>query len=151
MTKKQKNFIVRTITGVLFVVIMVAGFLRPLAMIYLFALITGMTTWEYAALMNASRRVHVNQFITTVASVYFFLAVAGCCTGITQPVVFVPYLITVMYLIIAELFAQQPNPINNWAYTALSQMYIALPLSMLNALAFTTTQEGEVRSTTCCR
>ena len=49
-----------------------------------------------------------------------------------------------MYLIIAELFAQQPNPINNWAYTALSQMYIALPMSMLNALAFTTTQEGEV-------
>ena len=144
MTKKQKNFIVRTITGVLFVVIMVAGFLRPLAMIFLFALITGMTTWEYATLMNASRRVQVNQFITTVASVYFFLAVAGCCTGITQPVVFIPYLITVMYLIIAELFAQQPNPINNWAYTALSQMYIALPMSMINALAFTTTQEGEV-------
>ena len=42
MTEKQKNLITRTITGVLFVAIMVCGFLRPEAMIFLFALITGM-------------------------------------------------------------------------------------------------------------
>ena len=35
MTDKQKNFIVRTITGTLFVAIMVAGFLNPKAMVFL--------------------------------------------------------------------------------------------------------------------
>jgi phosphatidate cytidylyltransferase len=144
MTKKMKNFIVRTVTGVLFVVVMVAGFLRPMAMIFLFALITGLTVWEFAGLVNASRRVQVNQFISTVAGVYFFLAVAGFCTGMTQVTVFIPYLITIIYLIVAELFTKAQNPINNWAYTALSQMYIALPFSMINALAFTTAEGGEL-------
>ena len=41
MTDKQKNFVVRSITGILFVAIMVAGFLNPRAMVFLFALITG--------------------------------------------------------------------------------------------------------------
>ncbi len=143
MTKKMKNFIVRTVTGVLFVVVMVAGFMAPLAMVFLFALITGMTIWEYAALVNASRNVQVNQFISTAAGVYFFLAVAGFCIGMTPVTVFIPYLITVIYLIVAELFTKAPNPIHNWAYMALSQLYIALPFSMINALAFTSTAQGE--------
>ena len=145
MTKKQKNFIVRTITGVLFVVVMLAGFLRPLAMVFLFALITGMSIWEFCGLINSSRFANVNQFISTVAGVYFFLAVAGCCTGITSPMVFLPYLITIIYLIVSELFLQAPNPLHNWAYMALSQIYIALPLSMINVLAFTTATDGMVQ------
>ena len=39
----MKNFITRTITGVLFVAVLVGCFLEPKAMIILFALITGMT------------------------------------------------------------------------------------------------------------
>ena len=52
MTEKQSNLVTRTITGVLFVAIMVCGFLRPEAMIFLFALITGMAIWEYCGLVN---------------------------------------------------------------------------------------------------
>ena len=46
MSPKMKNFIVRAITGALFVAIMVAGLLDPTAMIGLFALITGLALWE---------------------------------------------------------------------------------------------------------
>ena len=38
MTEKMRNLIVRSITGVLFVAIMVTCFLKPLAMVLLFAL-----------------------------------------------------------------------------------------------------------------
>ena len=144
MTKKQKNFIVRTITGVLFVVIMVAGFLRPLAMIFLFALITGLTIWEFTGLVNNLKEVIVNRFLCTAAGVYFFLAVAGYCTGMTPATVFIPYLLTVMYIIISELFLQAPHPLHNWAYSMLSQMYIALPFATINMLAFQTAPTGEV-------
>ena len=58
--------------------------------------------------------------------------------------VFIPYLLTVVYMFISELYTKAPNPINNWAYTMLSQMYIALPLSMLNVLAFRGTADGVV-------
>ena len=144
MTEKKKNFIVRTITGVLFVAILVTCFLRPNSMIFLFALITGLTVWEYGGLVNQFDDIQVNRFISTAAGVYLFLAFAGYCTGFTPATVFIPYLVTVIYLIISELFTMAPNPINNWAYAMLSQMYIALPFSMINVLAFQSNAEGEV-------
>ncbi len=144
MTEKKKNFIVRTITGVLFVAILVTCFLRPISMIFLFALITGLTVWEYGGLVNQFDDIQVNRFISTAAGVYLFLAFAGYCTGFTPATVFIPYLVTVIYLIISELFTMAPNPINNWAYAMLSQMYIALPFSMINVLAFQSNAEGEV-------
>ena len=144
MTEKKKNFIVRTITGVLFVAIMVTCFLRPISMIFLFALITGLTVWEYGGLVNQFDDIQVNRFISTAAGVYLFLAFAGYCTEFTPATVFIPYLVTVIYLIISELFTMAPNPINNWAYAMLSQMYIALPFSMINVLAFQSNAEGEV-------
>lgn len=136
MSEKTKNLVVRTITGVLFVAIMVVCFLRPEAMILLFALITGLTIWEFTGLVNQLENVEVNRFIATAAGVYFFLAVAGFCTNLTPAAVFVPYLLTVIYLFISEIYLESRNTINNWAYTMLSQMYIALPLSMVNVLAF---------------
>ena len=144
MTEKKKNFIVRTITGVLFVAILVTCFLRPDSMIFLFALITGLTVWEYGGLVNQFDDIQVNRFISTAAGVYLFLAFAGYCTGFTPVTVFIPYLVTVIYLIISELFTMAPNPINSWAYAMLSQMYIALPFSMINVLAFQSNAEGEV-------
>ena len=144
MTEKKKNFIVRTITGVLFVAILVTCFLRPISMIFLFALVTGLTVWEYGGLVNEWDDIQVNRFISTAAGVYLFLAFAGYCTGYTPATVFIPYLVTVIYLIISELYTKAPNPINNWAYTMLSQMYIALPYSMINVLAFQSNAGGEV-------
>ena len=48
----MKNFIIRTITGVLFVAAIITCFLRAEAMILLFALVTGLTIWEFAGLVN---------------------------------------------------------------------------------------------------
>ena len=143
MTDKMKNFITRAITGVLFVAIMVAGFMQPLTMILLFALITGLALWEYTGLVNQVENVTVNRFISTVAGVYFFIAVAGINSGYIQTnAVFVPYLLTVVYLFISELYARNTNAINDWAYTMLGQMYIALPLAMINVLAFRQSSDG---------
>ena len=145
MTDKMKNFITRAITGVLFVAIMVAGFIQPLTMILLFALITGLALWEYAGLVNQVENVAVNRFISTVAGVYFFIAVAGINSGYIQTnAVFVPYLLTVVYLFISELYARNTNAINDWAYTMLGQMYIALPLATINVLAFRQSPDGLV-------
>ena len=144
----MKNFIIRAITGILFVAVVVTCFLDPRAMVLLFALVTGLTIWEFTGLVNERESVTVNRFICTVAGVYFFLAMAYFCSdvygGSAKSVVFIPYLVTIVYLLVAELYAKQPDPINNWAYTMLSQMYIALPFSLLNVLAFTATPDGRI-------
>lgn len=144
MTEKQKNLIVRTITGVLFVAIMIAGFLSPRAMVLLFALITGLTLWEYTGLVNALDDVQVNRFISVVAGVYLFIAVSAWRTGVVSNfVVMVPYLLTLVYLFISELYTGNKNAINDWAYTMLGQMYIAVPFSMVSILAFERTPMGD--------
>ena len=144
MSDKMKNLITRTITGVIFVAAVVTCFLRPEAMILLFALVTGLTVWEFTGIVDGMENVSVNRFITTVAGVYLFLAIAGFCSGLTPAAVFIPYLLTIVYLFISELYTKASNPINNWAYTMLSQMYIALPFSMVNVLAFRGVEGGVV-------
>ena len=132
----MRNFIVRTITGVLFVVAIVTCFLRAEAMILLFALVTGLTIWEFTGLVNEREHITVNRMICTVAGVYFFFAMAGYNSGLTPATVFIPYLVSIIYLLIAELYLIQDDPIGDWAYTMMSQIYIALPFSLLNVLAF---------------
>ena len=138
----MKNFIVRTITGVFFVAAIVVSFLNPMAMVFLFALVTGMTIWEFTGLVNERENVAVNQMISTVAGVYLFLAMAGYNSGMTPAAVFIPYLVTLIYLMVAELYLKQPDPVNDWAYTMMSQLYIALPFSMLSVLAFQSDDTG---------
>lgn len=141
---KMSNMITRSITGVIFVAAVVICFLRPIAMEFLFALVTGLSIWEYCGLVNDKDGVSVNRMISTVAGVYFFLAVGGFCSGLVPTgAVFIPYLLTVIYLFISELYTGSEDAIENWAHTMLGQMYIALPLSTINVLAFNGTSNGQ--------
>lgn len=144
----MKTFFVRTITGIIFVAAIVASFLRPEAMVLLFSIVTGLTIWEFTGLVNEREDVTVNRFISTVAGVYLFFAMTYFCSdlygGAAKSVVFIPYLVTIVYLLVAELYLKQADPIQDWAYTMLAQMYIALPFSLLNVLAFTATNNGLV-------
>lgn len=143
MTSKQKNLITRSITGILYVAILVTCFLQAFNMVIVFALITGLATWEFTGLVNEHKHVNVNRLITTVAGVYFFLAVAGVNSGAIQThAVFVPYLLTIIYLFISGLYTKSSDSVNDWAYTMLSQMYIALPLSTINVIAFRQAADG---------
>ena len=98
------NIIVRTITGIIFVAAIVVSFLNPRAMVLLFSIVTGLTVWEFCGLVNQRDGVKVNRFITTVAAVYLFYAMAGYNSGLTSSTVFIPYLVSIVYLLIAELY-----------------------------------------------
>jgi len=132
----MKNFITRAITGIIFVAVMAYSFFDPLTMTLLFAIITGLTVWEFTGLVNNREKVQVNRFICTAAAVFLFFAVTGFCAEMTPSSVFIPYLITVIYLFVSGLFTKNEDPINDWAYSMMSQMYIALPLSCISIMAF---------------
>ena len=93
----MQQLITRTITGVLFVAIVLTCFLRPMSMTLLFALVTGMTVWEFTGLVNDRESVQINRFICTAAGVFLFFAVTGFCSELTPSSVFIPYLVTVVY------------------------------------------------------
>ncbi len=112
MSDKQKNLIIRSISGVIFLAIMIVGMVfRPDAFIFLFTLITGMTIWEYTGLVNELEDVTINRFISTIAGMYLFLAVAAIRTGyVDNFIVFVPYILSIVYLFVSELYTKNLIP-----------------------------------------
>ena len=145
MSDKLTNMTVRAFTGVLFVTIMVTCFFQPFAMVFLFALITCLSLWEYSGLVNNIEDVTINRFISTVAGVYLFLAISAVNSGFVQTnAVFMPYLLTIIYLFVSELYTKNKNAVHDLSYTMLGQMYVALPLSIINVLAFRTATDGNI-------
>lgn len=145
MSDKLTNMTVRAFTGVLFVTIMVTCFFQPVAMVFLFALITCLSLWEYSGLVNNIEDVTINRFISTVAGVYLFLAISAINSGFVQTnAVFMPYLLTIIYLFVSELYTKNKNAVHDLSCTMLGQMYVALPLSIINVLAFRTATDGNI-------
>lgn len=135
---KSSVFLTRTLTGILFVIVMVGGILySPLTCALLFLVITALSVWEFTGLVNLREDVQVNRFITTVAAVCMYLGFLGYAAGIAATVpLFVPWLLSIIYLLIGELYLQRESPLNNWAYSLMAQVYVALPFSLLPLLLF---------------
>ena len=141
----MKNFITRAITGILFVVVLVGAILySPLSFSLLFTLIAALSVAEFAHLANNHAGVTINRTISALAGAYLVLAFTSYCTSTTDSVVFLPYLLLLLYLMIAELYLKRENPLGNWAFTALSQLYVALPFALLNVLAFHQDVDGQI-------
>ena len=139
----MKNLILRTITGILFVVCLVAGIVwNPFSLLILFTAITALTVWEFTTIANRHMGLHVNRFITTITAAYLFAAVWAFNTNVMGAEVFIPYLISVIYLLVSELYFDRTDTVQTWAMTFMAQLYIALPFASLNTLCFIGTPAG---------
>ena len=133
----MSNLLQRAITGILFVAVLVGATLyNPLSFGLLFLLITIMSVCEFSKLVNGVEGVEVNKTINMLGGAFLFLAMMGYCTNIADSRAFLPYLLIVLYLLISELYLKKASPMLNWAYSMMSQMYVALPFALLNVLAF---------------
>lgn len=133
----KSNFLKRALTGILFVCILVGCMLySPLSFGLLFTLIAALSVHEFAHLVNAGGEVKINATITSLGGAYLCLALMGFCTQAADARIFLPYLALLLYLMITELYLKRSNPLGNWAFSMLSQLYVALPFALLNVLAF---------------
>ncbi len=133
----KSNLLQRTVTGVLFVIVLVGGILiSPLSFGILFAVICALSVYEFTGLVNKSGQVSVNRLVVTLGGVYLFLSMLAFCICLAGPEVFLPYVLLLLYLMITELYLKKKNPIGNWACSMLAQLYVALPFALLCVLAF---------------
>lgn len=137
----MNNLVLRAITGSLFVLVLVGSIIYgPISFTILFAIITGMTVWEFSTNVNEHDNAAVNRLINATGGVYLFLAFSYYCSGFGQgysdPWVFAPYIITLLFLPISELYLKHKDPLKSWAYAFASQLYIAIPFSLLNVMAY---------------
>ena len=135
----MKNFVTRTLTAIGIVAVQVlCTYLSPLSLAALFLLLTALTVNEFIKIISQRGEVVVSRPIVIVGSCYLFFAFwLNSLTRGESLVVFFPYLLFLIYCYIKELFGKYPNPIANLGTIMLSQMYVVLPLSLINVLAFT--------------
>lgn len=132
----MKNFITRALTGIIFVAVIVGCIIwNELSFGLLFFIISVLSITEFCHLMNQREEISLNTAITAMTGGYLFLAFFMYSCGLMDGAVFMPYLLSVLYLLISELYLKHPNPLANWALTMFSQLYIALPFALLCTLS----------------
>ena len=142
----KNNFILRALTGIIFVVVLAGSILiGPYTFALLFTLISALSVFEFAHLINQSSEAKIPGTLTGLGGAFLTLAFWGFCTNQTGSYILLPYPALLIYIFIRELYLKQPNPLANWAYSMMSQLYVALPFALLNVLAFhTDPTTGEV-------
>lgn len=133
----MNNLALRAITGALYVAALVGSLLGgPLSFTLFFALVAGLSVWEFTTVVNTQVNANVNRLIATVGAVAFVLAMSQAVVIGPSYQLFLPFLATLLYLLISELYRKDINPLKNWAFAFAAQLYITLPLSLVFILAF---------------
>ena len=134
----MKNFFVRTLTAIGIVAVQVlCTIYSPNSLAGLFMLFTALSVNEFVAIVSRRGEVEVSRPIIIVGSCYLFFAFwLNSLTHGEALILFVPYLAFLMYHYVKELYSKHENPIANLGAIMLSQMYVVLPLALINVLAF---------------
>ena len=120
----MNNFIKRTLTGIIFVGILLGAILYNVySYAILFCIITGLALWEFYGLLKHYENATLRRLISTPGGMYLFFACFMQSIGFGGETIFLPYILFIMYTLISELYTKAPNPINNWAFTLLAQIY----------------------------
>ena len=133
----MKNFIIRTLTGAVYVLLLVGCTVySPVSAFFFFALAAAGTLWEFGSLMNTYEGAKMPRPINAMAGV---VLVAGVwLSAIASPQtaqMFALYGLLMLYIIVSELYRKADNPLKNWALCFASQIYIALPFALLPMLS----------------
>jgi phosphatidate cytidylyltransferase len=133
----MKNFLLRTLTGTVYVILIVFGIIfNGYTFLCLFSIVTVLCLWEFYGLINAQKRTRINPWYNCFGGFLLFVSAYLYAAEIFSHVVFFPYLVYAVIVFISELYEKQQDPITHAAYIFLGQSYIALPLSLLNLLVF---------------
>ncbi|MDD3079472.1 MAG: phosphatidate cytidylyltransferase [Paludibacter sp.] len=133
----MSNFLIRTLSGLFFVVLIIGSILlSPYSFLAVFTIITGWAVWEFHKLTNNQPDIRVNPWLGVVGAVILFVtSFFHASQAITSPV-FSAYGFYIVIVLLTELYLKKNNPVHNWAYFILGQVFIALPFSLLNHIAF---------------
>lgn len=141
----MKNFITRTLTGIIFVLTLVGAIcFNPVIFAIVFSLLVALSINEFSTLLKDPKEKSFLKIIRCLGGVYLFVASFLYAGGYLGVKIFLPYILFGMYLLIIELYNKADNPIRNWSFAVLGQVYYALPFALMNFILFTQNPGGEI-------
>lgn len=129
----MKNFIIRLLTGIVYVVLLVGCTVwNPISSFVFFALVAGASVWEFATVVNNHYGADMNRSMNAMAAIILCGAVWEWQIGTGDfSRMFALYGFTMLYIIIMELYRKADDAIKNWTLSFASQIYVALPFSLI--------------------
>lgn len=129
----MKNFFTRAVTGILYVLLLVGCTIWGPESAYLFfAIVAAGCVLEFGTITNTHYHAEMNRIICAMAAVVLCSAMWQVQTGIgDSSKMFALYGFTLLYLLISELYRRSEDPIRNWSLAFASQLFIALPFSLI--------------------
>ncbi|MDR3267724.1 MAG: phosphatidate cytidylyltransferase [Tannerella sp.] len=129
----MKNLIIRSITGIVFVAVIVAACIHIYGFLILFTLITGLVLWEFYGLTGLKGW---RKAMGISGGMYLFTATFFYAGGYVPDYVYLPYLCFLLFFLISGLYLKKACPVNNWALELFAQFYCAGLFALLNFVAF---------------
>lgn len=128
----MSNLLKRTITGVVFVVLIIGSILTgPGYFALLFLGITALGMWEFYSLVEKAG-IFPNKFAGTISGMFLFGSNALIAMELAGREILMGNFVLIFMLFLLELYRKAPNPFTNIAFTFFGILYVALPFSLLN-------------------
>ena len=132
----MSNLLKRTITGVIFVGIIILGiYFSSISFFFLFLLITFFGLEEFYGLCNTAR-IHTQKVAGIAIGLLFYIfnfLYAIDYINIRFFLIFIPL---IGLIFISELYGYNKRPFQSIAFTFLGLLYIAFPLSLISHIVF---------------
>ena len=136
INKTLKNLIQRTLTGIIFVVVIIAAIcIHPLLFAGIFSIVSGFLIYEFY-LLSKYEGAGWQRCLGIAAGGYLFFSTclfAGNYIGVE---IFFPYIIIMLILLISGLYMHDSNPVTQWGLVCFAQIYCAGFLSLLSFIPY---------------
>lgn len=133
----MNNLTQRIISGIIFIAIIVGSILfSPYAYATVFTLISVFSVREFHHLTNKKPDIEVNIITSMVGAAILFISAFLSASGIVKYPLFSVYGIFIVGVFISELYRKKENPVLNWAYFTLGQIYTVLPFAILSYILY---------------
>jgi cytidylyltransferase family len=129
-----KNLLTRTITGTLFVGLIILALTLGYNYLFLgvFASISVLALAEFYGLTQQQKSITLITDIYGGMALFFGMTYATYYGG--SLICFSPYLLYILLRFVIQLYSKEADPLKNWAYSFMGQIYVALPLAIICAI-----------------
>jgi phosphatidate cytidylyltransferase len=141
----MSNFWKRTITGLSMVfILLVALFFSGWVFAVIFLVITVFGLWEFYGLIRTDNCQPQKYYGTVSGAIIYIAFTYSQFTGDIYNDIFrhwimlIPFLMIIPFVVLSfifEIYRNKPNPLINISTTVIGVLYIAIPLSLLNAFS----------------
>ena len=140
MALSLKSLVVRTLTGAVFVAIIVGSILfNEYSFALVFAAFAALASAEFYRLVDdLTHSPRGTMLVDVIGSILLFITFYIYATKDfhISGIITVPYLVYFLVRFIMQLYDKVDRPLEGWAYSFLGQIYVALPFALCNVLYF---------------